>query len=150
MKITIDIPDMHVKLLSQWASVGRTLQTANKACSEAAEAPHVSDTDAEMFRHCGNELDELIPALEELHRVARQAMWNIANRAKAIEALEKTTPLQRAKALAIMSATTNPQYHKYYDRIVAELEVSLSLWPEAVIDWLRSLDPKTWEVKVDA
>lgn len=81
MKITIDIPDMHVKLLSRWASVSRTLTTAESGCIQASNSQEVSDTDREMYGHCADELAELTPALDELHRLARQAIWDI-NRAK--------------------------------------------------------------------
>jgi proline dehydrogenase len=140
MKIEIEISDHYAATLSRWASVSRTLSTARIAAGEAAEAKHVSEADAEMYHHCKAELAELVPALDELHRVARQAMWNIKNRARAVEALEQTTVEQRAEALKIVYSTVNPLFHSYYDRIIAALGIPASLWPEAVIDWLKTLD----------
>lgn len=139
MKIEIEISDQYAKILSNWASVGRTLTTAVKAAAAAAESDQVDASDAEMFRHCFDELTELMPAIDHLHYQARQAMWNIKHRERAVAELEKSTPEQRKQAIAIMNAATNPQYHEVYDKICGVLGVSISLWPEAVIDWLKGV-----------
>jgi hypothetical protein len=150
MKIEIEIPDMHVKLLSQWASVGRTLRTAEAGFAQASDPQEITNTDREKYNHCANELADLIPALEELHRVVRQAMWNIANRTRAVEALQRTTVTQRREAIAIMRVAPNPLYFDVINAICDELGVPRTLSSEAVIDWLQSLDPATGEVATNA
>jgi hypothetical protein len=117
---------------------GSHAHTAESGCLQASNPQEISDTDREKYGNCANELEELIPALEELHRIARQAMWNIANRAKAFEALEKTTATQRREAIAIMKTAPNPLYYDVINAICDELGVSRTLYSEAVIEWLKS------------
>ena len=77
MKITIDIPDMYVERLSKWASVSRTLNEA-KDILESVEC-RVGDDDctADRVQACHNELRDITPALNELHQVARNMIWEM-------------------------------------------------------------------------
>lgn len=59
MKITIEIPDRDIKILSEWASVSRTLNEAK--------------------RHCEDELDILEPVLNRLHQIIREQIWQNQN-----------------------------------------------------------------------
>jgi hypothetical protein len=74
MKVTIDIPDMYVKTLAKWASVSRTLKAANHICEE-----YISITEDGIWKDraftVSDELDDLIPALDILHRTVRDELW---------------------------------------------------------------------------
>lgn len=138
MKIEIEISDQYARILSQWASVSRTLRTAERGCAHASDSG-APESDAEMYQNCANELNELIPALNELHRIARQAMWDIKHRAEAVAQLEKTTITQRREAIAIMKTAPNPLYFDFINAICDELGVSRTLRSEFVIDWLKGV-----------
>jgi hypothetical protein len=76
MKISFDLPEMYVTIISKWASVCRTLRTAQSACEDAAEALRIdNETKFEMYSWCSQELEALIPALDNLHHTARSAIW---------------------------------------------------------------------------
>ncbi len=69
MKITIEIDEPYLDVLRKWASVSRTLNTAKAACEFA------NDQDAERFNWCLKELDIIEPALNALHQIIRNEIW---------------------------------------------------------------------------
>lgn len=75
MKITIELSERDVLILASWASVSRTLNTAKRACEDSGEA--VGPGDVETYHFCGVELEDLTPALDTLHRAARDQIWAI-------------------------------------------------------------------------
>lgn len=75
MKVTIDIPDMYIPILSKWASVSRTLKNANHICNEfllLTKDKHLKDK-AFIAR---DELDLITQALDNLHQTVRNEIWN--------------------------------------------------------------------------
>jgi hypothetical protein len=73
MRISFDLPDHHVKVLAKWASVSRTLRTAESCCEDAGK--ELEEVDLEKYQWCAKELDSLVPALDQLHQSARSAIW---------------------------------------------------------------------------
>lgn len=72
MKITIEITNpTHIVLLSRWASVGRTFDSAEAACHAAIE----SNPYEERFKIALEELKDLHRPLEELHMLVRNELW---------------------------------------------------------------------------
>ena len=79
MKLTISISDNYVQTLYKWASVQRTLMRAQ----QILEDPR--DYDVEDRMTCASELREIGPAIDHLHRVAREQIWNAENRGDSIQ-----------------------------------------------------------------
>ncbi len=73
MIVTVEIPENYAKVLSEWASVSRTLRTAEEGCEEARDKGDERLTD--KFQHCAQELEALIPALDFLHQAVRNELW---------------------------------------------------------------------------
>ncbi len=76
MKVIIEIPDMDVKILSQWASVSRTLNEAKRHCGYSAIS---NDDEHARYRAdvCEDELNEIEPALNRLHQSVRNEIWQM-------------------------------------------------------------------------
>lgn len=129
MKITIEITEPHLSVLSKWASVGRTLRTAQAACDSSED---------ETFNHCSNELEVIIPALDYLHYTARAEIWRISQQEKALKELKIVTPEDRIRAIEIMKSVSNPLYYDNINKIIETLKVSKGINPEAVIEWLKT------------
>jgi hypothetical protein len=96
MIITIDVPDLYVPVLSRWASVSRTLDTAIDAADTAASLS-TDEHKKERFGHCSTELVDIRAALDALHHAARNEMWARAREAK--EDKEVSTPKELLKEL---------------------------------------------------
>ena len=60
MKLTIELPDNWADLISDWASIRRTLTQALQT---------TTDSD------CANELEEIIPAIESVQFAIRRVVW---------------------------------------------------------------------------
>ncbi len=73
--ITVMIEEPYLKVLEQWASVGRTLRTAESCCNDAGQT--LDDNTIEKYRYCSEELQALIPALEYLHHTVRGKLWEV-------------------------------------------------------------------------
>ncbi len=54
-------------VLAKWASISRTLMTAQEACLEIG---------GEKYEWCANELEILTPVLDRLHRSVKEEIWN--------------------------------------------------------------------------
>lgn len=75
MKITIEITnEAHLVLLSRWASIGRTIESAKRACELAIEANPEDD----RCKVALEELDSLHRPLEDLHTLVRNELWKAA------------------------------------------------------------------------
>lgn len=74
MKITIDIPDMYVPILSKWASVARTLNSAANICDE-----FINITDNEYLKDkafiAKEDLYKIVQPLNNLHQTVRNELW---------------------------------------------------------------------------
>ncbi len=75
MIITINLPDDHAKLLGKWASIARTIHTAESACYDAAGNTNLSSTDQEKYSWCLHELEMLNRPLDNLHQLVRSEIW---------------------------------------------------------------------------
>lgn len=74
MKLTIEISENHAAVLSRWASVGRTLDNAERMAQlvqEISDVPADQD-DAQMLI---DELAELKVPLDSLHQAIRSQIW---------------------------------------------------------------------------
>lgn len=72
--ITITIHEPYLKVLENWASVSRTLNTAKQACEDIQEVLEDNNM-VEKAHFCAKELETLAPALDHLHQQARNALW---------------------------------------------------------------------------
>ena len=72
--VTITIPEPYLSVLSKWASVSRTLRTAEDACDSVGNK--LTDAEIERFGFCATELRALIPALDFLHKQCQQQLWH--------------------------------------------------------------------------
>ena len=73
------MPDQYVPLLSKWASVGRTLRTAQGICDEMTN--QCVDTEIiEKASWCSHELEELTPSLDQLHHHLRTELWKLQSK----------------------------------------------------------------------
>ena len=75
MKITIELDESYAKILSQWASVSRTLNTAKQMCNHIVDNDDLDSTLREKANWCQLELDCIEPALNYLHQLVRQEIW---------------------------------------------------------------------------
>lgn len=70
MRVMIGLFDDYVKILSKWASVSRTLNTARRA---------YEGSDNETYQYCAEELRILTPAIDSMHQASREKMWMLQN-----------------------------------------------------------------------
>lgn len=71
--IVIDnLPPSHERMLSQWASVQRTITEARRLLLNCTENEDVT-TDA--IHACVDELGDIGPALDCLHQLVRNQLW---------------------------------------------------------------------------
>jgi hypothetical protein len=75
MKLTIDIPDQYVKILSKWASVARTLHESERIINECLPPSILSEVKEDQISNNLEELNDIIPALDNLHSTVRSAIW---------------------------------------------------------------------------
>lgn len=71
---TITVCEPYLKILENWASVSRTLNTAKQACEEI-DNDLMTKGDKEKFDFCAKELETLTPALDYLHQLVRDNSW---------------------------------------------------------------------------
>jgi hypothetical protein len=74
MKITIDIPEMYIPILSKWASVSRTLRNGQNIAYEfllLTDDMNLQDK-AHIFIE---EIDQICQALDTLHHLTRSELW---------------------------------------------------------------------------
>ena len=71
MRVVIDIPDMDLRTLARWASVSRTMKEAIRLI----ENNTIDDTERAIM--CQEEMEQLEPVLDRLHRVVRNELWSI-------------------------------------------------------------------------
>jgi hypothetical protein len=76
MYINIDhLTPSHVKLLSKWASVQRTVTQARHLLLECATRHQQSDMTLDDINACVDELSDIGPALDALHQLVRSQLW---------------------------------------------------------------------------
>lgn len=75
MKVTIEISDAYVPLLSHWASVSRTLTTAGNLLEEYLKTLDLDSRKYEAVSDCMAELDSLALPLDSLHQLVRTEIW---------------------------------------------------------------------------
>lgn len=73
MKIELELHEPYIRVLSKWASVGRTFREAQRHCETVAGQDDAGE--AERAQHCLDEIEEILPALEHLHHTARTELW---------------------------------------------------------------------------
>ena len=71
MDIQVSISDNYVERLSKWASVQRTITRA----MELLDHPESEPPDYEDVMHCVAELRDIGPAIDHLHQMARNQIW---------------------------------------------------------------------------
>ena len=73
MIVTIDVPDCYVRMLSEWASVSRTLNLARHYLENGRLLD--DPIEAQVADILAEELHMIEPALNALHQVVRTALW---------------------------------------------------------------------------
>ena len=76
MKITIEVADQDVALITHWASVSRTLNLSKELI---LNIPLFDDDRTEMANLNLSELEDLEPVLNRLHQTVREAIWKQQN-----------------------------------------------------------------------
>lgn len=80
MKITIEIGAPYLKVLSGWASVSRTLKTAQYLASEHFDDESEAMADKAKMNY--EELKDLEPALDYLHKLVQTQIWEKQRKGK--------------------------------------------------------------------
>ena len=80
MKVTIEIDAPYLKKLSGWASVSRTLNTAKYLASEHMDSE--SKVLADKARMNVEELNDIGPALDYLHKLVQTQIWEQQRKGK--------------------------------------------------------------------
>ncbi len=75
--VLVTISENYLKILSKWASVSRTLNTARAACDDIQEMDNLVANIQEKYQHCSHELEVLTPALDNMHQIIRSKLWQV-------------------------------------------------------------------------
>lgn len=75
-QVVVELIPQHEKLLSKWASVGRTLDAVERALNEA---DFTDPAENERAVVAYEEIKDLHAALEALHMAYRSALWACYN-----------------------------------------------------------------------
>lgn len=82
MKITIDVPQVYVRVLSEWASVSRTLTAARLHLINYSGLLETDSAEEEKAIDIEDELVLITPALDCIHYAVRSELWEIQKKAK--------------------------------------------------------------------